>query len=47
MKKGLVFTIGAILLIAGFVTSGLWPWQLPAVFFGGLIVAYSFSIKKK
>lgn len=26
--------VGVPLLIAGFVTDGLWPWQLPAVLLG-------------
>ena len=52
MKRGLILTVGVILLIAGFSTSGLWPWQLPAVFFGavlfgGFLATYALSNWKK
>jgi len=46
MKKGLILAAGIILLVAGFTTSGLWPWQLPACLLGSLLVTYSFSVKK-
>lgn len=38
--------IGAILALAGICSSGLWPWQLPASFFGGLIFSYGFTMRK-
>jgi len=46
-KFGLLLTIGIILLIAGFSTDGLWPWQLPACAIGGFLVTYSFNFYEK
>lgn len=47
MKKGLILGAGIILMIAGFSTAGLWPWQLPAVIFGSLLTTYALSNWKK
>ncbi len=35
--------VGVLLIILGFATSGLWPWQLPACFVGGYIVGSELS----
>ncbi len=47
MNRTLTIVVAVILLIAGFATDGLWPWQLPACMLGGLMLTVAINKKPR
>lgn len=46
-KQNILLIVAIVLVIVGFATPGLWPWQLPSVIFGSLLGTYALSNWKK
>ena len=46
MKTLLIF-IGVVISLAGLLTDGLWPWQLPACGLGGALIGFGLVLFKR